>query len=160
MPQAKKTKAPESVIHEIDIMRIGYGTKTVKIEGGTREEAVEKALDGAGNHEYSEHNSEYSVFGETTDKGIPILSKPLSKEVMKAAVKAGEFVKGVIRVPLSGIIGKTLEDFLDMLGNKLTASDLLMEINYSVVGAESDGTLLIEVSGNAESVVDFEGDGE
>ena len=45
----------------VEITRIGYGSKTFEISDVTAEEAQRIALDRAGNHEFTERNSEYEV---------------------------------------------------------------------------------------------------
>jgi hypothetical protein len=45
----------------VEITRIGYGSKTFEISDVTAEEAQRIALDQAGNHEFTESNSEYEV---------------------------------------------------------------------------------------------------
>jgi len=46
---------------EIEIVRKGYGFNTVIVRAYTEEEAIEKALDKAGNHLYSEKASHYEI---------------------------------------------------------------------------------------------------
>jgi len=45
----------------IDVVRIGYGYRTVAVEAETLHEAQEKALDAAGNLLFSESVSEYEI---------------------------------------------------------------------------------------------------
>ena len=45
----------------VGITRIGYGTKTFEISDVTAEEAARIALEQAGNHDFTEMNSEYEV---------------------------------------------------------------------------------------------------
>ena len=45
----------------VGITRIGYGTKTFEISDVTAEEAARIALEQAGNHDFTETNSEYEV---------------------------------------------------------------------------------------------------
>jgi hypothetical protein len=45
----------------VEITRIGYGSKTFEISDVTAEEAQRIALELAGNHEFTEKNSEYEV---------------------------------------------------------------------------------------------------
>ena len=47
----------------VDVCRTSYGVKTLEIEANSPEEAQELALDQAGNHEYSEKESEYTCQG-------------------------------------------------------------------------------------------------
>jgi hypothetical protein len=45
----------------VEITRIGYGSRTFKISDVTAEEAERIALERAGNHEFTEKNSDYEV---------------------------------------------------------------------------------------------------
>jgi len=51
----------------ISVCRTGYGFRDIDVEANSEEEASEKALELAGDHEYSEKESEYSVDGFKTD---------------------------------------------------------------------------------------------
>ena len=46
---------------EVQVCRIGYGSRTTRLSARILEEARENALDAAGNHTYSETSSDYSV---------------------------------------------------------------------------------------------------
>lgn len=52
---------------QIPIIRSGFGCKTIEVEAENQKEAEEKALDEAGDYEFSEHTSEYDV-----DRGVKI----------------------------------------------------------------------------------------
>ena len=43
----------------VNVLRIGYGSLDLEIEADNEDEAVEIALDNAGNESFSEHHSEY-----------------------------------------------------------------------------------------------------
>lgn len=45
--------------YKIPIRRIGYSFKTIEVQAKTEGEAIDKALESAGNYEYSESSSEY-----------------------------------------------------------------------------------------------------
>lgn len=47
--------------YSVDIVRIGYGFHTVEVMATSQQEAREKAMDEAGNYEYSEKTAEYEV---------------------------------------------------------------------------------------------------
>ncbi len=49
----------------VDVCRCGFGHKTLRIKADSAAEAQQNALDEAGNHQYSEKSSEYSVAGVT-----------------------------------------------------------------------------------------------
>lgn len=44
---------------QIPVVRTSYAFKTIEVEAGSLEEAQRKALDEAGNHEFSEKNVDY-----------------------------------------------------------------------------------------------------
>ena len=66
-PPEEEALTPEDYIkgplaeYEVDVCRISIGSLTQTYRAKTREEAEEMALDDAGNHYYSEHNSRYVV---------------------------------------------------------------------------------------------------
>jgi hypothetical protein len=45
----------------IPVVRIGYGFKNIEVEANSQEEAEQLALDEAGDHEYSEKESNYEI---------------------------------------------------------------------------------------------------
>lgn len=67
---SKKTK------YTIEVCRTGFGFKNIEVEANSFEEAIELALDDAGNHEFSESEAEY-----TTDS-LP--TKPITMEAERA----------------------------------------------------------------------------
>lgn len=51
----------EEMKFNVHVMRIGYAFRIIQVEAKNPKEAEELALEEAGNHEYSEKSSEYSV---------------------------------------------------------------------------------------------------
>jgi len=47
--------------YEVEICRTGYGFHTILVEANSQDEAIDKALDGAGNHYYDEKDAEYEI---------------------------------------------------------------------------------------------------
>jgi len=45
----------------VPVSRVGYSNRTMSVLAFTQDEANDKALDEAGNHEYSEHTSDYEL---------------------------------------------------------------------------------------------------
>lgn len=68
---------------KVDVIRTGYASRTIEVQAETEEQANEKALDEAGDHEYSEHSSEYTVNGtkdvEEKDKEYYIFGEEASR---------------------------------------------------------------------------------
>jgi hypothetical protein len=44
---------------DVPVCRTGYGHATIRVEADTEEEAVAEALEVAGDHTYTEHDSDY-----------------------------------------------------------------------------------------------------
>ena len=55
--------------YEVQVTRIGYGSRTDRVKAKTLKEAEQKALDQAGNFLYSEHTSDYEIESATKIKG-------------------------------------------------------------------------------------------
>ena len=65
----------------VDVCRTSYGVKTLEIEANSPEEAQELALDQAGNHEYSEKESEYTCQGcISSSRALDALSVSLKEQ--------------------------------------------------------------------------------
>ncbi|WP_321967058.1 hypothetical protein [Burkholderia cepacia] len=47
-------------IFDVEVTRVSYGSRTVRLSAKTREDALDTAADDAGNHTYSECTSEYT----------------------------------------------------------------------------------------------------
>lgn len=84
-----------------------------------------------------------------------VLKKPLSFKQMQIENDQGKPVSGVIAVRLLDIVAGDAEEFIDLISDKLTGSDLLTNIDYEVVGHEGN-TLWLEVTGDASEIVAFE----
>jgi hypothetical protein len=53
--------AKKEQVFDVDVCRIGYGHRTLRIRAADAKKAVEQALDVAGNFEYSEKESKYEA---------------------------------------------------------------------------------------------------
>lgn len=88
---------------------------------------------------------------ETVIEEKPILSET---EMWKAA-RAGEYVKGMVRLCPDDLIGLDLEGFLDLISQKLTGTEILMDIHHEWAGWDPERKeLLCEVSGDPAGVVE------
>lgn len=93
-----------------------------------------------------------------TKKKYTVLYKPLTErqivQAIKNSVPVDGYISEVIAVDLSEIVDAGgLEGFLDLISNRLTGSDLLMNVDYVVVGHEGD-ELHLRVSGDASGIVE------
>lgn len=81
------------------------------------------------------------------------LDKPYTIEEILTLRSSNNYLTGVIQVDLGDIIDCNLEEFLDLISNKLINSTLLMDINYRVIDVKADNSLLIEVSGDVSEIL-------
>ncbi len=82
-----------------------------------------------------------------------------SEEII-ASRDENNYVEGYVQVHISTLIDNDLEGFLDIISEELIGSDLLMDINYEVVGVEEGNELIIKVRGDVSAVLETEEEGE
>jgi hypothetical protein len=71
----------------VTVCRIGYGFKDIQVEADSQQEADEKALDEACNHEYSEKNAEYVLEGSLSPSdNIRIAAMELIKTLERSGL--------------------------------------------------------------------------
>ncbi len=63
------------------------------------------------------------------------------------------YVGGIVAVSLSELIDNNIESFLDLISERLTGEDTLMEISYRVMGTNGDN-ILIGVVGDPAFILD------
>ena len=51
--------------YEVSVTRIGYAHTTIEVEAESEEQAEQKAIDMAGNYDFSEHDADYECNGVT-----------------------------------------------------------------------------------------------
>ena len=85
---------------------------------------------------------------------MKVLEKPYTIQEMK------EYMTGCVAVALSDIIDNDLEQFLDLIAEKLVANDCLMDINYKAIGItdvdSGNANIIIEVTGDVSNILDME----
>jgi hypothetical protein len=57
----REAKKAQERYFDVEVMRIGYGYSTIRVRAISEEEANEKALDEAGDHDFSEKSSDYKI---------------------------------------------------------------------------------------------------
>ena len=75
-----------------------------------------------------------------------------SAEDVIAARDENNYVEGFISIHISTMIDNDLEGFLDIISEELVGSNLLMDINYDVVGLEDDNMIILKVRGDASEI--------
>lgn len=79
---------------DIDVTRYGVSQRIITVEAETMEEAEQLALDEAGNHEFSEHSSEYTVTdGANSDEACDARQQLVDKvlEEIKSDAERGDY---------------------------------------------------------------------
>ena len=92
---------------------------------------------------------------ERAERGEKILKKPMTRAELRAAVDEDGRVHGIVLVDLgTEIVDSDLDEFNELLSEKLTGTGRLSDIQYRVVDVESSvdhvNGLLIEVSGKVD----------
>ena len=82
------------------------------------------------------------------EDGFPVKSP---EEVLASMDEDGR-VEGYVDICIYDIIDNSAEDFLDMISMKLVNSDLLIDIDYDIVGHRDGLTLILKVSGDASEI--------
>lgn len=82
-----------------------------------------------------------------------VLTRPLTAAEMRRQMDANGYVEGVVPVDIDEVIDNDRDAFLAMLSELLTDSADLEDLEYEVVGSDTD-TLHILVSGDATSLLE------
>lgn len=94
------------------------------------------------------------------DRIIDLTASKSAKEVI-ASRDENNYVEGYVRMHISDMIDNDLETFLDLLSLKLVGNELLMDINYNVVGlADEQDTLILKVRGDVSMVMELDEEDE
>jgi len=68
-------------------------------------------------------------------------------------VDADNWISTTIRIDLSDVIGKDLEQFLDLLSERAVGSDLLEDLSYQAIGI-NDGDICFRVRGSIRAMLE------
>ena len=98
----------------IEVIRIGYGSRTISVEAETYEQAQELALDKAGDYEYSEKSADYELADSPT---LPITIKYHSSGFVLGQLWGG----GKGGYPTRTFSADSLEELLEL--NKAALAD-------------------------------------
>ena len=94
------------------------------------------------------------------DRIIDLTASKSAKEVI-ASRNEDNYVEGYVQIHISDMIDNDLETFLDLLSLNLVGNELLMDINYDVVGlADEPNTLVLKVRGDVSDVLEFDEEDE
>lgn len=85
-----------------------------------------------------------------------VLREPLTREQIQPRLDENNQVTVVVPVSLGSIIDADIESFNDLLSQKITGSDLLMNIAFRLVGIEGDEVMLLEVTGDVSECYEWD----
>lgn len=100
---------------DIEVIRIGYGSRTITVEAETYKEAQGLALNEAGNYDYSEKNADYEL-ADSPSK-LPMTKKYHSNGYVYGILWGGD--EGIY--PTKTFSADSLEELLEL--NKKALSD-------------------------------------
>lgn len=86
------------------------------------------------------------------ERTYTLLTRPLTEGEILQRADSDNCIEGVVPIDLEFIIDSDLEAFLDDLSVSLVGSELLMDIQYGIVGFEGE-ELHIKVRGDASEVL-------
>jgi hypothetical protein len=101
---------------DIEVIRIGYGSRTISVEAETYEQAQELALDKAGDYEYSEKSADYEL-ADSPSKKLPTTIKYHSSGFVLGDLWGG----GSGFYPTKKFSADSLEELLEL--NKAALAD-------------------------------------
>jgi len=76
---------------------------------------------------------------------VPVLSAPLTSAEIARGLDPVGYVWGLVNIDLEEAIEGNGESWLDLCSERLIGSSLGMDISYTVVNVQSDGTLAVQV---------------
>ena len=87
--------------------------------------------------------------------GKDYLCAPLSEVTIRKHMDKDNYISGVIKIHISDMIDNDFEDFLDFISTELVGNELLMNIDYKVLGLceDEENTLYLLVSGDVSNVL-------
>lgn len=90
-----------------------------------------------------------------TVSGKEYLCAPLSEITIRKHMDKDNYISGAIKIHISDMIDNDLESFLDFISNELVGSELLMNIDYKMIGLckEEENALYLLVSGDVSNVL-------
>lgn len=90
-----------------------------------------------------------------TSKEYEVLQNPLTQDQIRERMDEYNFVEGVIEVQPQEMIDNNIEDFLDLISERLLVdSYMFMDIGYRVVGCVENDCVLMLVSGDVSEVLE------
>ncbi len=90
------------------------------------------------------------------EKILKLERAPATEDQLYEAVANQQYVTGVVEVEPSELVDVDYEGFLDLLGQRLVGSDLLMDITYEAIGWNPEKKAVrYQVTGDASGAYDM-----
>ena len=89
-----------------------------------------------------------------------VRTSPMTEDEMKKVILSGNpYIKENVYIEMDDLIHNDYEELLDLMSTKVTGTELLMDINYRIVGLHDEYTMVVEVTGDISectTVSDYE----
>ncbi len=111
----------------VEVVRTGIGFRTIEVEANNQKEANEKALDEAGDHEFSEKSSEYAIMNAPDKKlcvvllSVDVFERKMAENIENQTFKTLDEIQKTVRTHKAkeGIIHvELISDFMDACNNQ------------------------------------------
>ena len=96
---------------------------------------------------------------EVDGKIIDLTANRSCKEIIASRDK-NNYVEGYVQLHISDMIDRDYEAFLHLISEELVGTNLLKDVNYSIVGLKDNNKLVLSVNGNVGDLVLGENDVE
>ncbi|KQN96836.1 hypothetical protein [Paenibacillus sp. Leaf72] len=78
---------------------------------------------------------------------------PLTLSQIKDRIGANNMIKGIIKVDFNQMLELNLDEFLDLISEKLIGSPLLMDVTYELIAVANVDSVWVKVSGDASFIM-------
>ena len=79
---------------------------------------------------------------------------PMTESEMKEVILSGDpYIKENVYIGMDELIDNDYEQLLDLMSSKVTGTELLMDINYRIIGLHDEYTMVVEVTGDISECV-------
>lgn len=79
---------------------------------------------------------------------------PMTESEMKEVILSGDpYIKENVYIEMNDLIDNDFEQLMDLMSSKITGTELLMDINYRIVGLHDEYTMIVEVTGDISECV-------
>lgn len=83
-----------------------------------------------------------------------VRTSPMTESEMKKVILSDDpYIKENVYIEMNDLINNDFEQLMDLMSSKITGTELLMDINYRIVGLHDEYTMIVEVTGDISECV-------